>query len=198
MRIQLTQAPRRRRAEGTAGFSLLEVAIYLLLLVMIGAPILAAVLTSSRATKENDAFCKVEERNRTVLTRLEREVRTCISGTPAVSNSGRTLTFTSAAGFSGTGPINGPVISFTFQTTSAESLNGADDDGNGLVDDGELVRNNLGTGESVTISGGIDLANTGFALSGSGVTISVGSFGSLDRRYGTYSALKSVTVYPRN
>jgi len=190
--------PRLRQTQETGGFSLLEVAIYLLVMAIIGGPILAAVLTSSRATKESDTFCKVEERNRAVLTRLEREVRTCISGTLAVSNSGWTLTFTSAAGFDGTSAIHGPVITFTLQAAAGETVNGADDDGDQLIDDGELVRTNLATGEAVTISGGIDLANSTFALSGTGVTLSIGSFGSLDRRFGTYSALKSVTVFPRN
>jgi len=187
-------APKNRKA----GFTLLEIAIYSALLVVIGAPIVSAVLTSTRTTTENDTFNRITERNRTALSRLEREVRTCLTGSLVVGGSGGTLTMTPAVGFDGTAVIAGPAITCQFQLTSGETANGQDDDGNGLIDEGELVRTDSGTGAQIVITGGIDLVNSGFVLTGTGVTVTVASVGSLDRRYGTYTVTRSSTMFPRN
>src|SRR4030095_9833949 len=86
----------RRSVHSCDGFTLLEVAIYVAVLTVIGAPLVSLVLTSSRSTSENDTFSRVEERNRTALFRLEKEIRKAISGTATVDNSGKRLIFTPA------------------------------------------------------------------------------------------------------
>ena len=194
-----------RSLEGTGrqpmrqeGFTLLEIAVYLTLLLVLGAPFLSIALLSARSTSENDTMTRVEERNRTAVFRIEKEVRKGISGTLAVSNGGLTLTFTSAAGFDGTSVTPGPQIRFTLRTSTGETLNGADDNQNGTADEGELVRTDLSTGVQTALTGSIDIASSGFVMAGQGVNVTVANFGSLDRRYGTFSASRSLTVYARN
>ncbi len=180
------------------GFTLLEVAIYIALLLILGAPLVTLVLTSARATAENSTIANVEERNRTAIFRIEKELRKSMSGSPVVGGSGTTLTFTSTAGFDGTGPTAGPLIRFYFRASQDETVNGVDDNLNGIADEGELVWSDLSTGAETVISSAVDMNGSGFVMDGTGVTITLASFGSLDRRYGSFSVSRNLTVYPRN
>ena len=89
------------------GFTLTEVTIYVAVLAVVGLSLVSVVLASTRSASDHDIAAKVEERNRTAVTRIEREFRQAITGTAAISNFGRTLTFTSAAGFDGRFRWNG-------------------------------------------------------------------------------------------
>jgi len=188
----------RQVERSSGGFTLLEVAIYCAVLITVGAPLVSVVLTSSRATVENDTVARVEERNRVALFRIEKEIRRGLSGTFVIGNGGSSLTFTPTVGFDGTSIITGTNIQFTFRLDSGETLNGADDDSDGAIDEGELVRTDVATGTELIISGAIDVANSVFALNGSGVDVTVATTGSVDRRYGTFDVSRSLTVYPRN
>lgn len=177
------------------GFTLFEVAFYITIIAILGAPLVTLALASARSTTENDVYNKIEERNRTTLHRIEQELRKAMSGTAVVTDAGRTLTFTSTIGFDGVAPIPGPQVAFRFVISSGETSNGLDDNGNGIADEGQLERSDV-TGTYV-VSGDIDLASSGFALNGLGVTITAAGIGSL-RGTGTYTLSKAMTVYPRN
>lgn len=179
-----------------AGFTLIEVVFYIAILAILGVPLVTMVLASARSTTENDVFNKVEERNRTALHRVERELRKGISGTATVTDFGRTLNFTSTTGFDGAAPIPGPQVSFSFVIASDETANGIDDNGNGAADEGQLERSDT-TGSSYVVCGDIDLSSSGFVMNGLGVTITAASFGSL-RGPDTFSLSKTMTVYSRN
>jgi type II secretory pathway pseudopilin PulG len=178
------------------GFTLLEIAIYMVVLLLIGIPLVSILLASTRSTSENDTFCKVEERNRMAVFRIEKELRKGMTGTAIIVNAGKDLVFTSST-FNGTSVVAGPNTRFFFTVAAGETLNGADDDGDGLVDEGSLVRRDESTGAQVTICGNIDVAGSSFALAGTGVTITVASFGALPAG-GNFSLTKSMTVYARN
>jgi type II secretory pathway pseudopilin PulG len=177
------------------GFTLLEVATYIAVLSVLGVPLVSIVLAGTRATSENDVINKVEERNRIALIRVESEVRKGISGSLIVTSGGRSLQLTRAAGFDGTSVIPGLPVGFQFRLASDEAANGRDDNRNGIADEGELVWSS-GAGNSL-VCGDVDLNASGFALNGTGVTITVASFGSL-RGNGTFSLAKTLTVFPRN
>jgi len=179
-----------------AGFTLIEVMIYIVILAILGVPLVTLVLASARATTENDVFNKIEERNRTALYRVERELRRGISGTTGVTNGGLTLTFTSTIGFDGVAPIPGPVVSFNFVIADGETANGLDDNQNGIADEGQLERTDT-TGLTYVVCGDIDLTSSGFVMNGLGATITAASFGAL-RGPDQFSLAKTMTVYPRN
>lgn len=187
-----------RKPQRVAGFTLLEVAIYVTVLAIVGGPFVTLVLTSTRSTAENDTFNRVESVNRSTLFRISRDVRRSISTTATIGDSGLSLTVTLPAGFDGTSVIPGQQIRYTFRSRADDPSNGADDNKNGVVDEGELVRRNLTTASEQTVASGFDLDASGFSMSGSEVNITVSSIGSLDRRYGTYSVTNSVSVVPRN
>lgn len=191
--------PIRRHDEKTqGGFSLLEVAMYSALLLTIGAPLVSIVLTSSRATVENDAIARVEERNRTALFRIEKEVRRARSGTFVVGNGGSSLTFAPVIGFDGTSVVSGTNVRFTFRLAAGESLNGVDDDGDGAADEGELVRTDIATNTDLVIAGTMDIANSSFALNGTGVDVTVATTAGIDRRFGSFDVSRTLSVFPRN
>ena len=84
------------------------------------------------------------------------------SGQPTFSNGGKTLQFTSTNGFDGTAPVAGPVIRYEIRLAPGESLNGLDDNGNGLIDESILVRVNTSIGEEVVLSSGINTSSSSF------------------------------------
>jgi len=194
--LSVTGASEHRSRQ--SGFTLLELVIYFTIVLIVSAPFVSIALVSARSTAENDTITRVEEQNRTALFRIEREIRKSLHGTAVISNGGSTLTVTSAAGFNGASVTAGPKISLTFRTSNGETLNGADDNGNGVVDEGEVARTDLSTGEVYVFVSAIDVPNSGFTLAGDGVSITVGSTASLDKKYGTFSVSNSLTVYPRN
>jgi type II secretory pathway pseudopilin PulG len=188
---------RNHHPDPREAFTLLEVAMYIAVLSLLGIPLISIMLASTRSTAENDVFCKVEERNRTAHFRIENEFRKGMAATVTLANFGKDLIFTSTWGFDGTSAVAGPNIRFSFTVDAGETLNGADDDGDGLIDEGSLVRRDESTGNQTTICGGINVAGSSFALNGTGVTITVASFGTLPAG-GNFSLLKSTTIYARN
>ena len=131
------------------GFTLTEVTIYVSVLAVVGLSLVSVVLASTRSASDHDIAAKVEERNRTAVTRIEREFRQAMTGTTVISNFGRTLSFGSAAGFDGTSIIAGPTVSFTFEIARGEIWNGLDDNGH-RVASGIYHARLLASGRTIT------------------------------------------------
>jgi type II secretory pathway pseudopilin PulG len=184
-----------RNASGS-GFTLTEVMIYVAVLAVVGMALVSVVLASTRSTEEHDTIVKVEERNRTAIIRIEREIRRSIAGTLVLGGFDRSIAFTAAAGFDGTSVVPGETVTFTFELANGEALNGVDDNGNGMADEGQLRRSDS-TGTSHLICGGIDVQNSGFAVNGIGITITVSSYGAM-RTGAPFSLTKTTSVFPRN
>ena len=178
------------------GFTLTEVTIYVSVLAVVGLSLVSVVLASTRSASDHDIAAKVEERNRTAVTRIEREFRQAMTGTTVISNFGRTLSFGSAAGFDGTSIIPGPTVSFTFEIARGEIWNGLDDNGTGIADEGQLRRTDS-DGATNLISSDIDLANSWFALNGTGIAVTVSSYGPM-KDGGTFRMTKTMNIQSRN
>jgi type II secretory pathway pseudopilin PulG len=178
------------------GFTLIETCIYLAVLVIVGTSLMSVVLASSRSASAHDTMANVVERNRTVLQRIEREYRKSVAGTTVLDGTGKTLSFLSTAGFDGAATISGPTVTFTFELAAGESLNGADDNGNGLPDEGDIRRTDSGGGD-VVICGDVDVQNSGFTVNDDGVTIAITTYGSM-RTGNPFRVTKSLSVFPRN
>lgn len=176
---------------------MLEVALYAALILLIGGPLVSIVLVSTRSTKENDTVNAVTERNRTVLLRVEKDLRRSIASTASVADLGRALVFTTPAGFDGAAIVPGESVRVELRPSAGETFNGKDDDGDGLVDDGDLVRRNASTGQETLLAQGVDLNTSLFSEVGTGFTLQLTSFGSVPGGR-PFSVSKSVTVYPRN
>ena len=185
-----------RNSVSNRGFTLTEITIYVSVLAVVGLSLVSVVLASTRSASEHDIAAKVEERNRTAVTRIEREFRQGMTGSAVVSNFGRTLSFVSANGFDGTSITPGPTVSFTFELARGEIWNGLDDNGTGIADEGQLRRTDS-DGATHLISSEIDLFNSWFALNGTGITVTVSSYGPM-KDGGTFRMTKTLNVQPRN
>jgi type II secretory pathway pseudopilin PulG len=134
-----------RRARG-AGFTLLGTVMAVALLAVIALFLADGVLVSARVSRElsveNDLLTAAQRG----LAEMEDEIRnTSADATQsgiAVTNGGAGLQFRTIAGFDTTAnaPVWSGLITYRWELAPGERDNGIDDDGNGLVDEGRLVR----------------------------------------------------------
>jgi hypothetical protein len=108
------------------------------------------------------------------------------------------LQFNLPGGFDGDLPTVGDAVQYEIQLLPGESANGADDNGNGLVDEAQLLRRNSTTGEAVVLSGEIDYTESSFSRNGDAATITIATVGTLPDRESSFSLSRSLTVYARN
>jgi hypothetical protein len=184
--------------QGQSGVTLFELTIYLTILVVIGGQLAQLVRVSVRSSRESDAINKVTERNRSTLIRLGSEVRACIGSSVSITGGGDILTFTKADGYEGVSIINGSTIRYSFVNALGETANAEDDNGNGLVDEGRLFREDLTNGTSFAVCEGLDLSECSFTTSGDAVTIGLSSKAFLPDSETVMSIDRDFTVYPRN
>ena len=185
----------RRNAEGV---TLTEITVWALLAGLIGSPLVLSFLTSTRSMTEIDAFGRVHERLRVALFRMEHEVRRAIVGTIQIGGGGMTLSFTLPLGFTEVGVRPGGAVRYELGTAPGENANGIDDNGNGLVDEGQLGRRDLVTGENVALCSGLDLAGCRFARDGDAVVLTLTTQGYLPHSQAVVARFASRTVNPRN
>ena len=187
-----------KRTERQEGFSLLEIVFYVTILGILGFPIVTVLLQVSRSSAEGDLFSRIIERNRSMIHRIAGEYRNSLRGTTSIPPDGKSLQFTTNAGCDGTGPLAGPVVRYEIRLAPGEVANGADDNGNGLADEGALVRVDPTTGEEVVLLGGLDTALSSFGANGGGVVISLATYGKTRGAQNLTEVRRSITVYPRS
>ena len=182
----------------TRGFTLIELAVYLNLAVLLGVPLIMITLTSSRSSTEGSYLMKIQERNRSVVDRIVEEYRLAKKSTTTISNGGLTLRFTSDGGFNGTTTIAGPIIRYEIQMGTGETKNLKDDNNNGLIDEGKVVRINETTGQQITLSDGINTQTSYFAANGTGIQLNLTTFGHVPTTSLSSEVERSVSIYPQN
>lgn len=180
------------------GFTLLEVALYAALLLILGAPLVSVMLASSRNTTDNDTMNRLTERNRSAVFQIEGDLRTRVSANDYVSEWGTWVAVQPAVGFDGTNVIPGNWILWYLRMTPGEYWDGVDNNGNGLVDEGEIVRLDYNDYSQTVVSSGIDIDQTGFGINGDGILATVSNIGLMRGGGAPYRVSKSVTVFPRN
>ena len=206
MRIHETDQAWPRRAESSggprcAGLTLIEAAVYLALVGVIAAPLVSATIVSVRGISERDAVGRTEESNRVILFRLASDLRQVIASSVVVSADGKTITFQEPAGFNDTGVLPGATVSFEVRLAPGETGNGADDDGDTLIDEGLLVRREMTTGTEIVVAENLSYAASGFAaVDENAVSISVTSLGKYRRGDDIVQVQVSreLTLNPRN
>ncbi len=180
------------------GFTLIEMAIYLAILTILGMPLVLVFLGGSRSMAEADAANNVRERNRVALFRISQDLRRSFKNSIVLSDGGKYLRAVLPDEFGSGTTTMGPVIHYGFQSLSWEALSSADQNTSGTISEGQLVRVNRGMGERSVLCGGIDLKNSSFSWDGDAVTINLTSFGSLPEQDKAFTVTNSTKVYPRN
>ena len=191
-----TERSRHDQPLPRAGFSLIEAIFYLAIVLLISAPIISSTLVGTSAVAETDVVMRLQERSRSSLVRLVGDVRRAIGETLQVSDA--SLAFTLAEEFDGVAVIPGNRIVYGFEAEPADPANNLDDNGNGIVDEGRLVRTNQDTGESIVLCSGVDLQASRFAPIAGGVDVTLSSAGSTRREDDIRQITRSVAVFSRN
>lgn len=133
----------RRAPASRAGFSLVELLLAVALLSIVLASTAIVSSTGYRTYRASSAQSSAESRARRGLDRAATELRRAVADT--VPNPGGNLgmdlvEFRQAVGIDGTGNLQlGPLMRLALELDAGEPANGLDDDGDGLVDEGELV-----------------------------------------------------------
>ncbi len=190
--------PHRAASDGERGVSLVEVVFYLSILAVVGIPLLMITVAMSRSSAEGNMFSTMIERNRSMLHRIELEYRNALRATTVVAPDGKSLAFTANAGCDGVGAVAGASIRYEIRLDPKESANGADDNGNGLVDESILVRVDETSGDEVVLMSALDSAKSAFAANGDGIRITLATCG---KAYGSplvASIERSVNVHARS
>jgi hypothetical protein len=188
--------PRRR------GVTLIELAIYIVVLAILGAPLITVTLTMSRASAEGDMTSLIIERNRAVMERIAGEVRECLHTTVSVSTDGWSLQFTPTTNFDidTATPVAGAPIRYEIRVNAGETANGVDDDGDGLIDESSLYR--ISGGQEIMLTNAIKASGSSFSSTVSSgvatVAISLVTSGRARGDSGPLDVTRTLTVSPRN
>lgn len=180
------------------GASLVELMIYLAVMAIVGVPVVMVTISLSRASAEGDMTTVIQERNRSAIQRIVSEYQESLKGTTTISPDGKSLQFTSNGGFNGTTAIAGPVIRYEIRLDAKETANGKDDNGNGLSDEGTLVRIDRSTGQEVVLTNTVKTSDSSFAVNGQGATINLTTFGTTAKAKQETAITRSISLVPRN
>jgi len=126
-----------------AGFTLVELAIAVALFLLLMSSAIVAARGGMEAFRSSQDLSDLETRARRALDRAVFELLpvggTELSPDPEGQFGTDALEFRQAVGLAGTAPVWGERRSLSLQLAPGELDDGLDNDGNGLVDDGELV-----------------------------------------------------------
>jgi type II secretory pathway pseudopilin PulG len=123
------------------GFTLLESAIAIAATLLAMSGIYSIVLSTERLFSDQMKEHALEQAGRRVMGRATEYLRAAHPSTiqPALLLNSSYVTFQEVTGFNGSVVELGPVTTLRFELAPDETLNGADDNGNGLADEGFLV-----------------------------------------------------------
>ncbi len=135
-----------------SGFSLLEVMIVTVILIIVLGGIFEVLLSGLNTYNESSIMTEVHTHARRIIDSVANEIQgaglSTIYPIPPESGTGTsTISFQTATGYSAGAIQWSDVITISFEYEAGESDNGADDNGNGLIDEGVVKR-------TVTDSGG--------------------------------------------
>jgi hypothetical protein len=190
------QRGRHRRPHPCAGHTLIEAVFYLGIILVVSAPIVSSTLVGTDAVAQTDGITRLQERNRSSLVRLVGDVRASIADTLVVSNT--SLAFTLAKEFDGAVIVPGDSLLYELDSDPTDPVNGKDDNGNGLVDEGRLVRTNQTTGDNTVLCSGVNLQGSRFEPIDGGVDVILSCRGGTKRDQYTMQVTRSVAVFSRN
>jgi type II secretory pathway pseudopilin PulG len=126
-----------------AGFTLVEMAVAIAFFLLLMSSAVVAARGGMDAFRSSQDLSDLETRARRALDRAVYELVACgaseLSPNPTGDFGASDLTFRTAVGLVGTAPVWSDFTSLAFEYSPGEANDGVDNDGNGLVDEGELV-----------------------------------------------------------
>lgn len=153
------------------GFTLLELMIAIAVLAILGALVFMMLKSMSDSYSTGSLHGGLNSETRDLLDRIAAETADAGITTlvPAFPNGSTTLAFRRNTGYAGGAIVFGAPITYAFVYEPGELNNGIDDNGDGRIDEGRLVRTE--NGDPVILSR--DLAENGITFTQTGNTIRV-------------------------
>ena len=134
----------KRVSTNRAGFTFVEMMIGVVILTIIAGTIAVVSKTGTGTFRSSVANESVNGKLRRAIQRIAKELSgsatSTLVPTPFAPLGSSSLTFQQATGYENGAAVWGPSVQFQFEYAPQELDNGVDDDGNGLIDEGILVR----------------------------------------------------------
>ncbi len=125
------------------GFTLLELAVSMAILGVVVGGLVMAVRGSNSAFQYENSRGSLAQNSHRIVSRMASYLASSGTGTFAPAPVGplgsQTLDFRRCTGSAGGVPVFGPLERFTMQLDASEAADGIDNDGDGLVDENDLV-----------------------------------------------------------
>ncbi len=163
--------------------------IYVGLVGVLTAPIVAVTQQVARATHEADLVARVVERNSTILDRMSDDFRNAINGSAVLDNGGKTIILDLAGTFDGSTYTPGNTIRYHIVGNSSQ----AEDSSNNFIQ-----RVNDDTGETLSIGSYIDVNSSLFALNGDGIVATITNFGTSHKTDISTRMTQTILIFPLN
>lgn len=133
------------KATGQSGFSLIEVLVVTVILAIVLGGIFEILLSGLNTYNESSIMTEVHTQARRIMDKTANELQgaglSTIYPIPPESGTGtNTISFQTATGYSAGSITWSDVITIAFAYEAGELDNGADDNGNGLIDEGIVTR----------------------------------------------------------
>jgi len=164
-------SPVHRSSGSPRGFTIIEVLITASLLMLMAASVLTCLGVSNTAMVEGSAQADLESSARRVLNRIAQDFRAGVLTTlsPYAPVASSTATVTPVTGYANGAVTLGTPIRFQLVADPKDPANGKDDDKDGYVDEGSVVRT-VGAAQT-TIAGNVKSLT--FALAQTDLTCSI-------------------------
>ncbi len=134
---------------GEAGLTLIEIAVASAIFGLVMGMVFWVILAGQRQVEADAPRAEIQNRARGILDRIAGDLRKAGLGTLTPPNpvDSSSISFQVVGGYdpdSETVTYDPKVIQYRFEPSATDPVNGADDDGDGLVDEGKLVRQATG------------------------------------------------------
>ena len=187
----------RLRKAGEKGFTLVEVSIAVLIFGVLAVTTIALVKTTGDSYADGSLHSYLNTQSRLFLEQVSRELGSAGINTlsPAFPANSTSLTFQMASGYANGQVVYAAPITYAFQYAIGEVDNGIDDNRDGRIDEGQVVRTE--NGQSVTLS--LDLAENGITFTRNSNTVSIViTLERLDDKGNLVTYTRALTVQVRN
>lgn len=179
------------------GFTLIEILIAVTIFAVLASTIYLMMASTTNAYASGSIQAGLNAQARDLFERITLELSDAGISTlnPSIPTGATTLTFQRNVGYAGGVISYGPAITYAFVTEPGEYPNGKDDNGNGRIDEGRLIRTE--NNQSVSLSSDLAAGGIAFTRDGNAIQITL-VLEKVDDRRQVVRTTSTTTIQVRN